>query len=84
MGVELSPLAIEEARKRNTLAQFVQADILHWDHPAKSFDLVVSQEVLEHMEDQAKYWKPSMFQVEGWLILTTPNRKILEITGIAG
>ncbi len=80
MGVELSPLAIEEARKRNTLAQFVQADILHWDHPAKSFDLVVSQEVLEHMEDQAKYLEiaAGLLKDEGWLILTTPNRKILE------
>lgn len=80
LGVELSPLAIEEARKRYPLAQFVQADVLHWDHPAKSFDVVISQEVLEHMEDQAKYLDiaANLLKDDGWLILTTPNRKILE------
>jgi 2-polyprenyl-3-methyl-5-hydroxy-6-metoxy-1,4-benzoquinol methylase len=79
-GVELSSLAIEEARKRYPLAQFVQADVLNWDHPAKSFDVVISQEVLEHMEDQAKYLDiaADLLKDDGWLILTTPNRKILE------
>ncbi len=80
LGVELSPFAIEEARKRYPLAQFVQADVLNWDHPSKSFDVVVSQEVLEHMEDQAKYLDiaANLLKEDGWLILTTPNRKILE------
>jgi 2-polyprenyl-3-methyl-5-hydroxy-6-metoxy-1,4-benzoquinol methylase len=80
MGVELSSLAIEEARKRYPLAQFVQADVLNWDHPSKSFDVVISQEVLEHMEDQAKYLDiaANLLKEDGWLILTTPNRKILE------
>lgn len=80
LGVELSSLAVKEAKKRYPTAQFVQADILNWKYPQGTFDLVVSQEVLEHLDDQPKYLNiaADLLKQNGWLILTMPNRRILE------
>jgi SAM-dependent methyltransferase len=77
VGVELSSVAVEKAARKYPYVQFIQADILEWQCPEGEFDVVVSQEVLEHVPDQAKYldvvWR--LLKPGGHLILTTPNAR---------
>ena len=44
--------------------------------PPGSFDVVVSQEVLEHVDEQALYLQlaANLLRDKGFLILTTPNK----------
>lgn len=78
VGVELSSVAVERAARKYPYVQFIQTDILEWQCPQEGFDVVVSQEVLEHVPDQAKYldvvWR--LLKPGGHLILTTPNARI--------
>src|SRR5437879_3820931 len=48
MGVDLAPP--ESARQRYPYCEFVATDILEWRYPPERFDLVVSQETLEHID----------------------------------
>ena len=79
LGVDLSDETIAEASARYPSARFVAADALAWDHPGDTFDLVVSHEVLEHLDDQAAYLRVAhrLLKKGGHLILTTPNRSAL-------
>jgi 2-polyprenyl-3-methyl-5-hydroxy-6-metoxy-1,4-benzoquinol methylase len=76
-GVDLSPEGIELARKRWPGIAFEAANILEW-RPAARFDLVVSSEVLEHIEDKRAFAATveAILKPGGHLILTTPNRKL--------
>ncbi|MBA2311631.1 MAG: class I SAM-dependent methyltransferase [Actinobacteria bacterium] len=76
-GVDLSDAALVEAAGRYPWVSFEHADILNWDHPRASFDIVVSQEVIEHIDDQTKYLRIalSLLKPGGYLILTTPNAR---------
>ena len=78
-GVDFSERAINMASKRYPNARFVCADIQIWK-PEHNFDLVVSHEVVEHLEDQAQHIRKIVGALgdEGRLILTTPNRTTLE------
>lgn len=73
-GVDLSPEGIKIARERWPGIEFEVADILSY-RPEKSFDLVVSSEVIEHVEDKAGYFETvdRILKPQGFLILTTPN-----------
>ncbi len=55
VGVDLSPKAVEQARQLYPAAQFFCADGTQWNPEPESFDVVVSQEVLEHVEDKPAY-----------------------------
>ena len=74
-GIDLSPRAIEQAELRFPYCTFRAADLTSTTL-GDGFDVVVSHEVIEHIEDQpahvaalAKALKPHV----GHLILTTPN-----------
>jgi SAM-dependent methyltransferase len=77
VGVDLSQVAIEKARQRYRHVEFIAADIMNWDCPRDSFDLVVSHEVLEHIEQQEAYLEKAhgLLKQGGFLILTTPNKR---------
>src|SRR5579875_1115088 len=79
MGVELSPEAVELARHRYPRARFVCADATAWRPEPKSFDVVVSQEVLEHIVDKPKYLAVARRALRrgGYLLMTTPNLDVL-------
>ena len=79
LGVDLSDHAIEVARHRYPVASFEAVDIFSWDHPREAFDVVVSQEVIEHVEDQSRYIEiaHSLLRPGGYLILTTPNGRTM-------
>ncbi len=56
VGVDLSDLAIESAKRNYPFVKFIQADIQNWDYSGLgSFDVVVSQEVIEHFNDQQQH-----------------------------
>lgn len=76
-GVDLSGAAVETASENYPHARFLQADLTRWSGGAEQYDLVVSQEVIEHMEDQAAYLRLAhrMLGDGGFLILTTPNAR---------
>jgi 2-polyprenyl-3-methyl-5-hydroxy-6-metoxy-1,4-benzoquinol methylase len=82
-GVELSDVAVEAARKRFSHVHFECADVVHdWKYPQASFDVVVSHEVIEHIEDQQRYVDVAfgLLKPGGWLILTTPNARTVDAT----
>lgn len=77
VGVDLSDEAVKAAVGRYPHVSFVQADIFNWDYPREQFDVVVSQEVIEHVEDQEGFLQIAyeLLRDEGYLILTTPNAR---------
>jgi 2-polyprenyl-3-methyl-5-hydroxy-6-metoxy-1,4-benzoquinol methylase len=79
VGVELSPDAVEVAKQRYPGAQFVCADATTWEPEAGSFDVVVSQEVIEHISDKPKYLSVvhKALRPGGYLLMTTPNLDVL-------
>ncbi len=78
-ALDLSSLAVESAAMKHPQVQFIQADVLNWEHRAEEFDVVISQEVIEHVEDQRAYLQVAnrMLRRGGYLILTTPNARTL-------
>lgn len=70
-GVDLAP---EGARRRFAHLSFHSVDAV----PPGPFDVVISQEVLEHADDQPGYLDMAyrVLRPGGYLILTTPNAKV--------
>jgi 2-polyprenyl-3-methyl-5-hydroxy-6-metoxy-1,4-benzoquinol methylase len=77
-GIELSPVAVTQASARYPHVKFIQADLSRLDYPQEQFDLVVSHEVIEHLEDQLRHLEAAhkLLRKGGYLILTTPNKSI--------
>ena len=75
LGVDLSAGTISRARERYPGVEYEAVNIFKWDYPAGAFDVVISQEVLEHVEDQSRYidMAHELLGAGGYLILTTPN-----------
>ena len=80
LGVDLADVSVPQQRYPH--CQFISADILCWDGPEEAFDVVVSQEVIEHIdwEKQIDYAAKaaSLLRPGGHLILTTPNARTLK------
>lgn len=70
-GVDLAP---EPARRRYPHLRFHAVS----ESPAGPFDVVVSQEVIEHADDQRAYLSQAhaLLRPGGFLILTTPNAAV--------
>jgi trans-aconitate methyltransferase len=77
-GIELSPLAVEQASARYSQVKFFAADVRTFES-ADKFDVVVAQEVLEHFERHEEFVESvsRLIRPGGWLILTTPNAATL-------
>ncbi len=80
LGIDISD--VTAARERYSHCRFESANILEWEPPLGICDLVVSLEVLEHVEtnEQRVYLRKAydLLKPGGHLILTTPNKKAME------
>jgi 2-polyprenyl-3-methyl-5-hydroxy-6-metoxy-1,4-benzoquinol methylase len=81
-GIDLSKKAMLAAAERYPHVQFIGSDILQWQYRKESCDVVVSQEVIEHLEDQRAYLDVAfnLLRPGGHLILTTPNAHVAEMS----
>ena len=74
-GIELSKTAIERGIESYPGLNLVQGNIFNYAFEREIFDIVVSQEVIEHVDDQSRYIQltAKYLKSNGLLILTTPN-----------
>lgn len=72
-GIEYSKTAIEIGRKIHPKLTFKQGDIYNLPYKNNSFDLVISTEVLEHLENPKRALL-ELIRVSGkYLLLSVPN-----------
>ena len=85
-GIDLSPQAIAIASARRPDIKFTAGDIYGTALPQNYFDVVVSQEVISHVEDQPKYIAraASVLKPNGYLVITTGNRFVIDRLGDVG
>jgi 2-polyprenyl-3-methyl-5-hydroxy-6-metoxy-1,4-benzoquinol methylase len=71
---------VARAQQRVPDAKFVAGDFMALDFGVKSYDVVVTLEVLSHVSDQEAFVAKlaSLLKPGGWLILATQNRPVLE------
>ncbi len=82
-GIDLSDEAIATAAARAPHVHFIAGDLYRTDLPLRHFDVVVSQEVLGHVENQVAYIDraAAVLRPGGYLLLATPNRFVLDRLG---
>lgn len=75
-GLELSPRAMQQAAVHYPNINYADGDATDTPYADNQFDIVVCQEVLEHIEDQTKLVTECVriLKQGGTLILTTPNK----------
>lgn len=85
-GIDLSAEAIAAAKARRPDIPYQAGNIYEADLPKNFFDVVVSQEVIAHVEDQAKYIDRAaeVLRVGGHLIITTGNKWVMDRLGDVG
>ena len=81
-GVDLSEAAVSLARSRYPRATFLAGNVLEASLPAAHFDVVVSLEVIAHVEDQGRYLERAaeVLRPHGYLIITTVNKFVHDRT----
>jgi len=80
-AVDLSEFAVTTTAKRFPWVRFIQGDLFEWSKSQRpDFDVIVSQEVIEHVADQAGYLEIAslLLKDRGWLVLTTPNARTVK------
>ncbi|MBI5142733.1 MAG: class I SAM-dependent methyltransferase [Nitrospirae bacterium] len=71
-GIDLRDDALEHARSLHPEHLFLKADLLQWEHPAKSFDLVIASQVLEHLYNPEVFMERLMHYCGRDILLTVP------------
>lgn len=77
-AIDLSDFAAKVAAKKFPWVQFYSGDVFEWSLTQNPvFDVVVSQEVIEHVVDQDGYVRIAarLLKDRGYLVLTTPNAR---------
>lgn len=79
-ATDLSADVLARARLRIPQVDFIAGDFMELPFEEKSFDVVVTLEVLAHVEDQAAFVAKldAVLKPGGWLMLATQNRPVLE------
>lgn len=76
VGLDGSPGALRIAAALNPGRRFAAGDLLDLPFAARSFDLVVCMEVLEHLADPAGGLAELCRVSAGWLLLSVPNEPL--------
>ena len=79
-GIDLSQKAMARARALFPHATFLAGDLFEATLPAAYFDVVISQQVIAHVVDQAGYLDraANLLKAGGYLILSTPNKFVID------
>jgi len=85
-GVDLNRKAMEEAQARTNAATFIGGDLFELPLVRESYDIVVAQQVIAHVMDQARFMErvADLIKPAGLLLLTTPNAYIMARLGDVG
>lgn len=76
-GIDDSEQALAVARAKNPSAQFIQGDVCHLEYADNTFDLVISSDVIEHVENPHKMLEEikRVAKPEANIIIGTPIRR---------
>jgi 2-polyprenyl-3-methyl-5-hydroxy-6-metoxy-1,4-benzoquinol methylase len=79
-ALELSEEAVKTAQRKYPHVNYFQGSALDFEFDKKKYDVIISQEVIEHIEDQEKYIDVcyNVLEEGGYLIITTPNKKVFD------
>lgn len=79
-GIDLGDECIEQARRRAPHIEYIAGDLFTTPLPQGHFDVVVSQDVVAHVVDPARYiaLAAGLLQPGGHLIVSTTNRHVAE------
>jgi len=85
-GIDLSPEGIAAAQARRPDIRYMAASVYDAPLPLNFFDVVVSQEVIAHVEDQPTYVDRAaqVLKPGGYLIVTTSNKFVWDRLGDVG
>jgi len=85
-GIDLSPEGIAAAQARRPDITYIAGDVYEAPLPEDYFDVVVSQEVIAHVQDQQKYIQRAaeLLREGGYLIVTTGNKFVIDRLGDVG
>lgn len=84
-GIDLSEEAITMAKLRSPHVTFIAGNVYDFPLQAEKYDVVVSQEVLTHVENPTAYLgrSASLLKPGGYLILACANKFVMERLGNA-
>ncbi len=85
-GIDLSPEGIAAAQARRPDITYMAGNIYEAPLAKDYFDIVVSQEVIAHVQDQQKYIQRAaeLLRAGGYLIVTTGNKFVIDRLGDVG
>ncbi|WP_417558701.1 class I SAM-dependent methyltransferase [Mesoflavibacter zeaxanthinifaciens] len=79
-ALELSAEAVRIANSKHPHVNYFQGDATGYPFESNTYHVVLSQEVIEHIEDQEAYLNVCYHVLKkgGYLIITTPNKKVFD------
>jgi SAM-dependent methyltransferase len=79
-GIDLSDEVLGRARRRALQVEFLAGDFMAMDLAGRTFDVIVSLEVLAHVAEQKPFLRKIARHLRpgGYLMLATQNRPVLE------
>jgi 2-polyprenyl-3-methyl-5-hydroxy-6-metoxy-1,4-benzoquinol methylase len=85
-GIDLSPEGIAAAQARRPDIHYMAANVYEAPLPLNAFDIVVSQEVIAHVQDQPRYIERAaqVLKPGGYFIITTSNKYVWDRLGDLG
>lgn len=81
VGLDMDPTVIEEARKKEIFDDLTVADIRMMPYPDDTFDMIISNSTLEHVEDIDKAISEinRVLKTGGQVIFTVPSNKFINL-----
>jgi len=79
-GIDLSEEAIGKARERFPHITFIAGNLYEYSFPTEHFDIVVAQEVIDHVEDSVTFVEraANVLKPGGYLIVSATNKFVVD------